>query len=106
MGCRPGSAGRPDDDRSEADHDGRPDRRHPWPPHADLVRLPTTTPPAADTTTADARDGGGRLRLAGENPSGGYRRVHGELATLGITVAASTVWEIFKQHGIRVTASA
>jgi putative transposase len=37
------------------------------------------------------------LRL---NPSWGYRRVHGELATLGITVAASTVWEIFKQHGI------
>jgi hypothetical protein len=40
------------------------------------------------------------LRLARENPSWGYRRVHGELATLGITVAASTVWEIFKQHGI------
>jgi putative transposase len=39
-------------------------------------------------------------RLARENPSWGYRRVHGELATLGITVAASTVWEIFKQHGI------
>jgi putative transposase len=31
------------------------------------------------------------LRLARENPSRGYRRVHGELATLGITVAASTV---------------
>jgi len=41
------------------------------------------------------------LRLARENPSWGYRRVHGELATLGITVAASTVWEIFKQHGIK-----
>jgi putative transposase len=34
------------------------------------------------------------LRLARENPSWGYRRVPGELATLGITVAASTVWEI------------
>jgi putative transposase len=40
------------------------------------------------------------LRLAREKPSWGYRRVHGELTTLGITVAASTVWEILKQHGI------
>ena len=32
------------------------------------------------------------LRLVRENPSWGYRRVHGELATLGIKVAASTVW--------------
>jgi transposase len=40
------------------------------------------------------------LRLAQENPSWGYRRVHGELTMLGITVAASTVWEILKQHGI------
>jgi putative transposase len=40
------------------------------------------------------------LRLARENPNWGYRRVHGELITLGIVVAASTVWEILKQHGI------
>ena len=32
------------------------------------------------------------LRLARENESWGYRRVHGELAALGITVAPSTVW--------------
>jgi putative transposase len=40
------------------------------------------------------------LRLARENPSWGYRRVHGELLVLGIKVAASTVWEILKDAGI------
>ena len=34
------------------------------------------------------------LRLAKENGNWGYRRVHGELLTLGINVAPSTVWEI------------
>ncbi|MFC5957314.1 integrase core domain-containing protein [Streptomyces pratens] len=40
------------------------------------------------------------LRLARENSSWGYRRTHGELATLGVKVAASTVWEILREHGI------
>jgi transposase InsO family protein len=40
------------------------------------------------------------LRLAGENSSWGYRRIHGELLVLGIKVAASTVWEILKDAGI------
>jgi transposase len=40
------------------------------------------------------------LRLARENPSWGYRRIHGELTTLGIKVPPSTVWEILKTHGI------
>jgi putative transposase len=40
------------------------------------------------------------LRLARENPSWGYRRLHGELLVLGVKVAASTVWEIVQEAGI------
>jgi putative transposase len=40
------------------------------------------------------------LRLAAENSSWGYRRIHGELAGLGYQVAASTVWLILKRAGI------
>jgi transposase InsO family protein len=40
------------------------------------------------------------LRLVHENPTWGYRRVHGELAVLGIKVAVSTVWQILKDAGI------
>jgi transposase InsO family protein len=40
------------------------------------------------------------LRLARENESWGYRRIHGELAGLGIMMAPSTVWQILKSAGI------
>jgi hypothetical protein len=40
------------------------------------------------------------LRMAAENPSWGYRRIHGELFTLGVNVAASTVWAILREAGI------
>ena len=40
------------------------------------------------------------LRLAKENPTWGYRRIHGELATMGISIAPSSVWAILKRHHI------
>jgi len=38
--------------------------------------------------------------FAHENPTWGYRRIHGELTRLGIPIAASTVWAILKNAGI------
>jgi putative transposase len=40
------------------------------------------------------------VRLGKENPLWGYRRIHGELTKLGVTVAPSTVWEILHTAGI------
>jgi putative transposase len=40
------------------------------------------------------------LRMAAENPTWGYRRIHGELARLGYKVAPSTVWLLLNRAGI------
>src|SRR6476661_10787338 len=70
--------------------------------HRDLVKRRWTQP-------RPHRTGGRRtapelrrlvLRLAAENPSWGYRRIHGELVGLGHQVAASTVWTILKTAGL------
>ena len=43
------------------------------------------------------------LRVAGENPGWGYRRIHGELNRLGHQIAPSTVWKILRAAGIDPT---
>jgi putative transposase len=40
------------------------------------------------------------LRVATENPTWGYRRIHGELAGLDYQIGASTVWTILHRAGI------
>ncbi len=43
------------------------------------------------------------LRLASENPTRGYRRIHGELTAMGVRLAPSSVWAILRRHGIDPT---
>jgi putative transposase len=40
------------------------------------------------------------VRLARENPTWGYRRIHGQLRRLGYTIGASTVWAILHRAGV------
>jgi transposase InsO family protein len=40
------------------------------------------------------------LRLAAENPSWGYKRIHGEISALGYALSPSTVWNILRRNGI------
>jgi putative transposase len=58
----------------------------------------TTRGPGRPPTSAEIR----RLvlRLAAENPTWGYRRIHGEIAGLGHRIASSTVWKIINTGGI------
>ncbi len=43
------------------------------------------------------------IRLARENPTWGYRRIHGELSVLGIDLAPASVWNILQRHGLDTT---
>jgi hypothetical protein len=79
----------------------RPDtilRWHPRPAHPPpRHRLPT--PPPRTTTHAALNPHPGPT-TGPRDCNWGYRRIHGELLTLGIKVAASTVWAILHEAGI------
>ena len=69
--------------------------------HSDLVRRHWAHPrrtPGRPRTAQTVRSL--VLEMARENPSWGYRRIHGELAGLGYKLAPSTVWPILKDVGI------
>ncbi|MDQ3764664.1 MAG: integrase core domain-containing protein [Actinomycetota bacterium] len=70
--------------------------------HRDLVKRRWTQPRRHRTSGRRTAPELRRLvlRLAAENSSRGYRRIHGELAQLGYQIAASTVWAILKRAGI------
>ena len=40
------------------------------------------------------------VRPAKENPAWGYRRIHGELARMGVVLGTSSVWAILQRHDI------
>jgi putative transposase len=69
--------------------------------HRDLVRRRWTYPRCrSGRPTVAAGTAHLVVRLARENPTWGYRRIHGELATMSIELAPSSVWAILKRHRI------
>jgi putative transposase len=68
--------------------------------HRDLVRRRWTYPHSPGRPSIPPGTMRLVVRLANENPTWGYRRIHGELVGLGIRLAPSSVWAILKRHGI------
>jgi putative transposase len=70
--------------------------------HQDLVRRRWTYPHPRGRPPVAAELRTLVLRLARENPTWGYRRIHGELCHLGYRnrIGASTVWTILQRAGV------
>jgi putative transposase len=70
--------------------------------HRDLVRHRWTYPHRRGRPPLVAELRALVLRLAAENPTWGYRRIHGELCRLGYKdkIGASTVWTILQRAGV------
>jgi transposase InsO family protein len=69
--------------------------------HRQLVtRRWTTTPSPPGRPAIPAGLRALVLRLAAENPTWGYRRIHGEAIGLGYRIGASTVWTILHNAGV------
>jgi len=70
--------------------------------HRQLIRRRWTYPHRRPgRPPLDRRLQGLVVRLARENPSWGYRRIVGELQTLGVSVSATSVRTILARHGLR-----
>jgi putative transposase len=76
----------------------RPETLLRW--HRDLVRQHWTYPSRRGRPSVAAEVRKLVLRLARENSTWGYRRIHGELCRLGYRIGASTVWTILNSAGI------
>jgi hypothetical protein len=70
-----------------------------WHPHL-VARHWTTQPARPGRPAIPAGVRALVIRLATENPTWGYRRLHGELTGLGYQIGASTVWKILTSFGI------
>jgi len=68
--------------------------------HRDLVRRRWTYPHRPGRPSIPVGTARLVVRLARENPTWGYRRIHGELVGIGIRLAPSSVWAILKRHSI------
>ena len=80
----------------------RPETLLRW--HRDLVRRRWTySPQRSGRPSLPAGTVQLVLRLANENPTWGYRRIQGQLATMGVRLAPSSVWAILRRHGIEPT---
>ena len=76
----------------------QPDTLLGW--HRDLVRRKWTYPKPSGRPRIPAGTVQAVVRLARENPTWGYRRIHGELARLGVVLAPASVWNILRRHGV------
>jgi transposase len=78
----------------------RPETLLRW--HQDLVRRRWSYPSRRGRPAVAAELRVLVVRLARENPTWGYRRVHGELCRLGYKgrIGASTVWTILHRAGV------
>ncbi len=76
----------------------QPDTLLRW--HRELVRRKWTYPKPSGRPRIPAGTVRVVVRLASENPTWGYRRIHGELATLGVELAPASVWNILQRHGL------
>jgi putative transposase len=70
--------------------------------HRDLVRRRWTYPHQRGRPPVATELRGLVLRLAMQNPTWGYRRIHGQLCRLGYRnrIGASTVWTILQRAGV------